>query len=75
MSKLRVESFSMSIDGFSAGPDQSLENPMGIGGQALHEWAFPTATIQPYLSGSDRRATHSDCTDPAGLRGEVIRGY
>lgn len=46
MSKLRVESFSMSIDGFSAGPDQSLENPMGIGGQALHAWAFPTATIQ-----------------------------
>lgn len=46
MSKLRVESFSMSIDGFSAGPNQSLENPMGIGGQRLHEWAFPTATFQ-----------------------------
>lgn len=46
MSKLRVECFSMSIDGFSAGPNQSLENPMGIGGQGLHEWAFPTATIQ-----------------------------
>lgn len=46
MSKLRVASFSMSIDGFSAGPDQSLENPLGIGGLALHEWAFPTATFQ-----------------------------
>ena len=46
MSRLRVESFSMSIDGFGAGPNQSLENPLGVGGQALHEWAFPTATFQ-----------------------------
>lgn len=46
MSKLRVESFSMSIDGFSAGPGQSLENPLGVGGHELHAWAFPTATFQ-----------------------------
>jgi dihydrofolate reductase len=46
MSKLRVESLSMSIDGFSAGPNQSLENPLGIGGIALHDWALPTATFQ-----------------------------
>jgi len=46
MSKLRVASFSMSIDGFSAGPHQSLENPLVVGGAALHEWAFPTATFQ-----------------------------
>jgi len=46
VSKLRVASFSISIDGFGAGPDQSLENPLGVGGMALHEWAFPTATIQ-----------------------------
>lgn len=46
MSKLRVESFSMSIDGFCAGPNQNLENPLGVGGLALHEWFFPTATFQ-----------------------------
>jgi dihydrofolate reductase len=46
VSKLRVESFSMSIDGFGAGPKQSLEHPLGVGGTALHEWAFPTATFQ-----------------------------
>jgi len=46
MNKLRVESFSMSIDGFSAGPLQSLDNPLGVGGMALHEWVFPTATFQ-----------------------------
>src|SRR5579884_4532268 len=46
MSKLRVESFSISIDGFGAGPHQSLENPLGVGGEALHEWFLPTATFQ-----------------------------
>ncbi|HCI13107.1 MAG: deaminase [Gallionellales bacterium GWA2_60_142] len=46
MPKLRVESFSISIDGFGAGPNQSLENPLGAGGLALHQWAFPTRTFQ-----------------------------
>lgn len=46
MSKLRVESFTMSIDGFSAGPSQSLENPLGVGGPALFEWAFATRTFR-----------------------------
>jgi dihydrofolate reductase len=46
MSKLRVHAFSMSIDGFAAGPDQSLQNPLGVGGKALHEWAFATRTFQ-----------------------------
>lgn len=46
MSRVRVESFAMSIDGFGAGPGQSLENPLGVGGRALHDWAFPTAVFQ-----------------------------
>ncbi len=33
--------FAMSLDGFSAGPEQSLENPLGIGGERLHTWMFP----------------------------------
>jgi len=59
MSKLRIESFSMSIDGFSAGPNQSLDNPLGIGGMALHEWAFPTATFQQ-MFGNDGGTTGID---------------
>ena len=39
MSKLRVH-ISTSLDGFVAGPDQSEENPLGVGGEALHDWAF-----------------------------------
>ncbi len=46
LSKLKVSAFSVSIDGYGAGPDQSLQNPLGAGGMALHEWAFPTQTFQ-----------------------------
>jgi dihydrofolate reductase len=42
MSRLRVQIFAMSIDGYSAGPDQSLENPLGVGGVGLMEWFFHT---------------------------------
>ena len=45
MSKVKV-SASISIDGFGAGPHQSLENPMGVGGEALSQWVFATRTFQ-----------------------------
>lgn len=41
-SKLRFQ-ISISLDGFAAGPDQSTENPLGIGGEGLHQWVFPLA--------------------------------
>jgi dihydrofolate reductase len=46
MSKLRVNAFSISIDGYGAGPDQALDRPMGSGGMALHEWVFGTKTFK-----------------------------
>jgi dihydrofolate reductase len=46
MSKVRVAAFSISVDGFGAGPDQRLEQPMGAGGMALHEWVLGTRTFQ-----------------------------
>jgi dihydrofolate reductase len=49
MSKLRVESFMVSVDGFSAGPNQSLDNPLGEGGQQLGNWFFPTRTFQSMI--------------------------
>src|SRR5690242_3067576 len=45
-SKLRVRAFAISIDGYGAGPDQSLENPLGVGGMGLHDWAFATRTFR-----------------------------
>lgn len=38
MARLRVHGFSISIDGYGAGPHQGLEHPLGVGGHALHEW-------------------------------------
>ena len=46
MAKLRVHCFGISLDGYGAGPDQSPENPLGVGGEELHEWMFPTRTFQ-----------------------------
>lgn len=60
MSKLRVNSFSVSIDGFGAGPAQDLEHPLGIGGPALHEWVFPTRSFQKAVFGKDAGSTGID---------------
>ena len=46
MAKVSVRAFALSLDGFGAGPDQSLENPLGVNGMALHEWAFKTRTFR-----------------------------
>ena len=51
MTRLRVHSFAVSIDGYAAGPNQDLANPMGVGGIALHEWAFATRSIRAIFGG------------------------
>jgi dihydrofolate reductase len=42
MGKLRVHNIAISIDGYGAGPNQDLGNPLGVGGERLHEWVFKT---------------------------------
>ena len=42
MSRVRVECFTISLDGYGAGPNQNLEHPLGGGGEALHEWLVST---------------------------------
>jgi len=46
MSKLKVRAFTLSLDGFGAGPEQSLEHPMGLGGEQLHEWFRHTRSFR-----------------------------
>ncbi len=46
MGKVRVAAFSISIDGFGAGPRQDLKNPLGVRGTELHGWFFPTETFK-----------------------------
>ena len=42
MPRLLVRNFSMSLDGYGAGPHQDLDNPLGVGGMQLHDWVFAT---------------------------------
>jgi dihydrofolate reductase len=60
MPKVRVESFTISIDGFGAGPDQDFNNPLGVGGTSLHGWAIPTRTFQKNVFGKDGGETGVD---------------
>jgi dihydrofolate reductase len=59
MSKLRVSNFSISLDGYGAGPHQSVENPLGVGGEALHEWFVQTRTFKQ-IYGKDDGETGAD---------------
>lgn len=45
MSRLRVESFAVSLDGYGAGANQGLDNPLGVGGETMMKWFFPTLTF------------------------------
>jgi dihydrofolate reductase len=46
MPKLRVHNFAISLDGYGAGPKQDLDDPLGVGGEALHDWFVATRTFQ-----------------------------
>ncbi len=60
MTRVRVESFTISIDGYGAGPDQDIDHPLGIGGMELHQWLFPTRTLQRTLFGNESGTTGID---------------
>jgi dihydrofolate reductase len=59
MSKVRVLSFGLSLDGFGAGPNQDLEHPLGVNGPELMEWAFHTRVFQR-MHGSPDGETGTD---------------
>ncbi len=61
MSKLRVQGFSISIDGYGAGPAQSSDDPLGVGGEDLHHWLVTTRTFHR-LTGQDGGSTAVDET-------------
>jgi dihydrofolate reductase len=53
MSKVRVAAFGISLDGYGAGPDQSLSNPLGVRGPEIMGWFFPTRTFQQMHGSGD----------------------
>jgi dihydrofolate reductase len=67
MAKLRVAAFTLSLDGYGAGPSQSLEQPLGVGGEQLHAWFVPTRTFQQ---------THGDGNGTTGVNDDfAARGF
>jgi len=59
MTRIRVNCFGLSLDGFGAGPDQSLDDPLGVGGEQLHQWFYGTRTFQAMV-GNDGGADGVD---------------
>ena len=53
MTKVKVAGFGVSLDGFSAGPDQSLDNPLGVRGPDIFQWFFPTQTFRAMMGKDD----------------------
>ena len=75
MTRLRVNAFGLSLDGYGAGPDQDLANPMGVGGMALHQWVLGTRFFRRMI-GQDGGSTGVDDvftrqTDP-GIGAEIM---
>jgi dihydrofolate reductase len=61
MTSVRVHKFAVSLDGYAAGPRQSLDHPLGIGGERLHQWAFATRTFgQSHGTGGAERGIDDD---------------
>lgn len=60
MSKVRVAAFSVSLDGYSAGPDQSLENPLGVDFPEVAGWFFPTRVFRTMQGGQNDGETGID---------------
>jgi dihydrofolate reductase len=70
MPKLRVHNFAMSVDGYVAGPDQSLDNPLGVNGLQLHDWVFKTRTGRRMM-GMDEDAGEEGVDDEFMARGDA----
>jgi dihydrofolate reductase len=75
MAKVRCD-ISMSLDGFVAGPNASLEEPLGAGGDLLHEWAFAAASWRKShgLSGGEANADSEVLEESTGSTGAVVMG-
>jgi dihydrofolate reductase len=59
MPRLRVHNFAISLDGYGAGPNQDRNEPLGVGGEALHDWFVATRTFQKQ-AGNDGGTTGTD---------------
>ena len=68
MTRVRVESFTVSLDGYGAGPAQDVDNPLGVGGAELHQWFIPTHTFQSLHGGGQGTSGVDDDFAKRGFR-------
>src|SRR4051812_50221432 len=75
MSTLRAE-ISMSVDGFVAGPNPSLEDPLGVGGEQLHDWALKLAVWRRAhgLGGGEGNVSTEGMEESLAAQGAVVMG-
>jgi dihydrofolate reductase len=66
MARLRIHCFSISLDGYGAGPRQDVEHPLGVGGEALHEWILATRTFRQLVAREDGDGGTSETGEPDG---------
>lgn len=66
MTRLRVDFFSISLDGYGAGPQQSFENPLGVGGESLHDWFVVT---RAFRQGGGQEGGEAGVDDDFAARG------
>jgi dihydrofolate reductase len=69
MAKLRVSSFGVSLDGYGAGPNQDLQNPLGVRGPELAAWFFPTRTFQKMFGQGDGETGTDNAMAEKGMAG------
>jgi dihydrofolate reductase len=68
MPKLRINGLSISLDGYGAGPNQDLQNPLGVGGMGLHTWAWTTRTFQEMFGQSGGQTGPDDDFAQRGVK-------
>jgi dihydrofolate reductase len=75
MPKLKLD-ISMSLDGFVAGPNQTLEEPLGEGGERLHEWVFPLKSFREHhgMAGGETHADDEIVAESLRATGAVVMG-
>jgi dihydrofolate reductase len=73
MARVRVHNFTISLDGYGAGPNQTRDNPLGVGGETLHRWFIPTRAFQQLHGNSDGTTGVDD--DIAARFGEGVGAW
>lgn len=74
MSKLRVQNFATSVDGYGAGPNQDLRNPLGVKGPELMKWFFHTRLWRQMYGEGNGETAPGTANSAASLSMRIIQG-